>query len=247
MIVWPSLAAFFVLTLNLAGLYAGTLFYILPAVYLSIKIPGQIKKTLTIAFVWSLLFISLDYIWQSNSAWVINSAFQLKLFGRITFEDFGWSFICPYFVVIFYEYFFEKDRVSEKTTKTTETLLKISLVLFSGMILFGLLIARPILVPYSYLTVGGALVLIPPIVVLYEFPNLIKKFFGITVYFAYLSFLLELVALNEHYWFFPITSQYIGEISPFGVTFPVEEFLYFIIFSALSILSFYEFFDDDRM
>jgi hypothetical protein len=100
-------------------------------------------------------------------------------------------------------------------------------------------------IPYFYLIFGIIFAIIPIALVLLDFPNLFVKFAKITVYFSFSSFLWEIVALRLHQWTFPGTS-FIGWLEIFNVRFPFEEFLIWIVLGAAGILSWYEFFDDDR-
>ena len=76
-------------------------------------------------------------------------------------------------------------------------------------------------------------------------PKLFGKFFLTGVYFFYLTFVYEVIALKLGWWNFP-ASDYIGWISIMGIKFPFEEFLFWLVLIAMASLSYYEFFDDDE-
>ena len=100
-------------------------------------------------------------------------------------------------------------------------------------------------IPYFYLTAGIVLGIIPISIVLFEYPRLIAKFFKTAAYFFYLNFAYEITALKLGIWDFP-GDQFIGWVTFFGMRFPFEEFFFWIILGAIAMLSYYEFFDDDR-
>ena len=110
-----------------------------------------------------------------------------------------------------------------------------------------MLVSKPelLIIPYFYFVGGVVLVLIPVISVLFKFPNLIVKFSKMGAYFFYSSIIYEITALKLGLWDFP-GDQFIGWVSIFGTVFPFEELFFWIILGVLSVLSYYEFFDDDR-
>jgi hypothetical protein len=99
-------------------------------------------------------------------------------------------------------------------------------------------------IPYFYFITGIVLGIIPITAVLLKFPNLFTKFAKAAVYFLFVSLIWEFVAVPLEQWTFP--GQFIGWINLFGVRFPFEEFFVWMILGAMAVLSFYEFFDDDR-
>ena len=60
-----------------------------------------------------------------------------------------------------------------------------------------------------------------------------------------MNFIYDIAALKLGWWTFPGT-EFIGWISIAGVSFPIEEFIFWIILFALGVLSYYEYFDDDE-
>jgi len=84
---------------------------------------------------------------------------------------------------------------------------------------------------------------IPLILVLYNYPRLIKKFVIQDVLFILPVITYELVAVYLGQWEFR-GNDYIGWVNLFRIGFPFEELL-FLIFSVPTVLGIYEFFADD--
>jgi hypothetical protein len=89
--------------------------------------------------------------------------------------------------------------------------------------------------------------LIPLLLIIDKYPKLLKKFSLVAIFFIFHTLVYEILALNLGYWEFPqLQSQYVGWVNLFGVSFPVEELFFYITIGSISLLSYYEFFDDDR-
>ncbi|MGH7245732.1 MAG: hypothetical protein ACREGI_02235, partial [Candidatus Levyibacteriota bacterium] len=70
------------------------------------------------------------------------------------------------------------------------------------------------------------------------------KFIKMNVFLFFIFLTFELEGLKNNYWYFP--GKYIGSVSLFGLTFPMEEFIFFMVLSTSIILSFYELYVDDE-
>jgi len=84
---------------------------------------------------------------------------------------------------------------------------------------------------------------LPFFYVIFKKPKLLGKLLkaGLFNVFLFLSF--ELTALHLDQWRFP--GEYIGTVQIFGLIFPLEEFVIWIILGTPIILSYYELFVDD--
>lgn len=244
-VIWPALVIALCLYLKLNIIVNIILFYVVPATYYSYKIPGQVKKSLTFAFIGGLILSCFDYIWELTGAWITPTIFPFKFLGVASVENILWSFAWIYFVVSFYEYFFEKDFNKEKTATTTYRLFAVSCLGFLLLLVVVFVLKINLSVPYSYLVLGTLLSL-PALYLLLNYPNIRSKFIRVGAYFFYQSLMLELAALYLGYWYFPQSGQFIGKVTLLGLTFPFEEFVLFITFGSVIVLSWYELFDDDR-
>lgn len=245
MVFWPLFIAGLSLILNLNSLYFLLLFFAVPAAYLSFKMPGQVKKSLTFSFVFGSVWTILDCFWEMSNAWVTPSVFPFKFLGVASMENIIWIYIWVYFVVMFYEYFFEHDSQKEKTTKLTHSLI---FVVSLGLLVLAIMVSFfkiHVYVPYSYFILGS-LCLIPLVFLLTKYSKIRSKFLGVGTYFFYNSMVFELLALYLNYWYFPDIGQFLGTITIFGLVFPLEEYVIFISLGSIGFLALYELFDDDR-
>ncbi len=115
------------------------------------------------------------------------------------------------------------------------------------LVFFAALIIKPslLVIPYAYLWIGIVFALLPTITFLSFFPRLLSKYVKTASYFFLLSILFELTGLQLNQWNFP-GSNFIGWVELFGRRFPFEEFFFWFVMTAIAVLCYYEFFDDDR-
>lgn len=222
------------------------LFYGLPSLWLSIRTPAQIKKTLIFSAIFSIpLGILIDYIGIIDGSWFVPfTVFSFRLLNIVPIEDLIWGFFVIYSIIIFYEHFLDKGK-HELIDKKMKYLIW---PIFSSLLIFlTILFTKPELlnIKHVYLWVGILLILLPSITFLSFFPRLLSKYVKTGSYFFLLALIFEITGLQLNQWAFPGTN-FIGWIDFFGFRFPFEEFFFFVVMSSTCVLSFYEFFDDDR-
>lgn len=155
-----------------------------------------------------------------------------------------WLILYVYFIVIYYEAFFDKSVQKIIYPKTRRLVLMGAAVL--GFILFAHIFFPNLLyIEYFYLKIGIIAILFPLIGVLANSPSLYSKFFKVGTYFFFYTLLYEITALQLFQWSFPAKEQFIGHVSILGYSFPFEELFFWIMISSISILSYYEYFEDD--
>jgi hypothetical protein len=74
---------------------------------------------------------------------------------------------------------------------------------------------------------------------------MLLTFFGTAAYFFYFNIIYEIVGLRLRWWDFPGT-QFVGHVSLFGVTFPFEEFFFWLVLGGFMVLSYFELFDNTQ-
>jgi hypothetical protein len=117
--------------------------------------------------------------------------------------------------------------------------------LLSFFIFFAYFSPTFLKIDYSYLALGTIFGIIPLSIFLFKFPNFSVRFSKATLYFLFLAFVIEYVGLKLNHWTFPGT-HFIGMASFFGFLIPYEEIMIYFVLSTPAVLSYYEFFDDDR-
>lgn len=219
------------------------LFYGLPALWLSFRMPGLIKRTAFFSFLGAVVFFVVDYIAVLDQGWFVSSIFTYRFLEVLPIEDSLWFFLAVYLIVLFYEYFDDHGP-----HRITHTHIKLLLVIIALLLIafFGVYILNPalLIIPFAYLWVWVVFAVIPITVLLYLYPKLKAKFIKGTLYMAGLNFLFEMVALRIDQWSFP-GQNFIGWIEVGGVRFPLEELLFYILTAGFALLAYYELFDDD--
>jgi len=247
LIVFPLASIFLSLQFGLNYLYSTLLFYGLPAAWLSIRTPRRVTKVLIFSLILAVpLAIFADYISIVSKAWIIpQTAFGFRVLGVVPVEDFILSFLSYYSIVIFYEHFLDKGK-PEVIDKRMKYLILPLLACLLGFFVILLVSPQSLAIRYAYLWFGLILAIVPITAVLYQFPKLLSKYLKTAAYFMPVAMLNEFVALRLRHWVFPSNGYFVGWVKILGYSMPFEEFFFWIILSTIAILSFYEFFDDDR-
>ncbi len=246
-LVWPIIAAILSYITKPPAFGSIILFLVLPSVYLSFRGKGYVKKAVLFAFVTGIAtMIVIDYIAHLTKTWLIpNSILPFRLFGLVTLEAVLWALFTCYFIVIFYEYFLDKHITKKLWNPKMKYVLMIILIVFVAFLIFLFTSPSLLNIPYFYMVWGIIILLIPFLIQLFRFPKTTSKFFLAAAYFFYLHFIYEVVGLKLGWWEFP-GKEFIGWISVLGVSFPIEEIIFWFILLVLATLSYYEFFDDDE-
>lgn len=222
------------------------LFFGLPGAWLSYRHKKAIAKTAIFSLIFSVpLGIIIDYIATSSNAWHVPSTlFAFRLFGIIPIEDFIWGFLFFYAIIMFYEYFLDK----KDSTAKTNIKYYISIMAPVLLLVIATIIIRPsiFVISYAYLWIGVVFIILPILMFFVRFPKLIKKFIITGVYFLAVTLLHEFTGLQLDHWQFS-SGQFIGWINLGTIKIPAEEFIFFISLAAMSVLAYYEYFDDDRI
>lgn len=246
-LIWPLVAAVISFVIKTNFFFSTILFFLVPSLYLSYKNRGMIKKSLLFSGPALIIVIVIDYICEVTGTWFIPYSIfgDHRFLGKITFDIMIWFYLYVYFIVMYYEYFLEhksKDKLYTPKLKYLYAYFTSILILFLSIFLINhnwFLKIR-----YFYMIFGIIIGLLPIVVVLFEFPNLLTKFVKTGVYFFFLSMIYEITAVSLNQWSFP-GRDFIGHVKVFNTIFPFEELFFWIILGSISILCYYEFFDDD--
>ena len=230
----------FILSLHIGYNYIITalLFFGIPAGYLSWQNKKLAKSVTSIAltFIIPLTFIA-DYLAHADGAWQNISVTGVKLLGVYPIEDFLWGFLYFYYVIIFYEYFFngtlQKIRKLNNIYST-----KIPLISVAVFTLFILLFSNKIRVPYFYTLWLLSCFVVIPILIYFKRREIIKDSLKITLVSWFAGGLYEYAAHLMHNWVFP-GKHFIGHIQILGANFPVEE-LMFLLLNVPAMIAYYE-------
>ncbi|MEK6953326.1 MAG: hypothetical protein AABX29_10035 [Nanoarchaeota archaeon] len=247
LLLYPIIASLISLYLKTDFFISILLFFGVPSLFLSIKAKEHVKKTLLFSLMMGIpLSIIIDYIAHFNGTWWVPSPFfNFRILDLVPLEDLLWGVLYLYFIIMFYECFIDKHVTKKLYTKHTRTIVLILLVIVG--LFFFILIQNPVYlrIPYFYLISGIVIGIIPILAVLFKFPILFTKLLKTTSYFFFFTFMYEITALKLGWWEFR-GEEFIGWVEISGVKFPFEELFFWMILGAMGVLSYYEFFDDDR-
>jgi len=231
-----------------ADIFVSVLLYLgLPSAYLCLKRKKNYRKIIFASATLGLLLgMAYDFLAEQGNAYVVNyhsAILNYHIIGKTPVGDFLWAFLIPFSVLVFYEHFLDDERIKRISARSIDAL-------FAGVLFFVAGAVYVMLHPdagsggYAYLFVGACSVL-PLIGLLFARHALVHKLVLISFFFFVLNLAFEITALMLGQWHFPGT--YIGWITLFGLTFPYEEMLFWIIPSAAVFVFCYEmFFDDGR-
>jgi len=241
------LASFTTVLFRTNFLISTLLFFGLPAFYLSYRRKGLVKKSALFSLLFTIpLTTFLDYMAVLDRSWFVPvTVFGSRLFGVVPYEDFIWAFFFVYLIVIFYEYFLDHGEEKDRLPKNIVYMV----LLFNSLlaIFFLILGINPEMlhIEFFYLKGGIVVALTPLILVLSFFPALRKKCFATVAYFSPLFLFFELSGLYANQWEFN-EGKFVGLVGISRLRFPIEELVFWIILGSVWILSYYEYFADDR-
>jgi|SRR3989344_1509337 len=245
LIAFPLVAAFLTRFFLLNYTVSILLFFGAPSLYLSIRRPLIIKKTLIFTALFLVpLVVIIDYLAFADFTWFVPNSIFRFLSNSIPIEDVLWSALWLYFGVAFWEYFLERSKVKEKMGKRTKDLVMVLIGLLS-LFFLAYFSNRDLLTwNYAYLKIGLVFVIIPIAATLFKFPRLIRKVSIIGAYFFFVSALEEYVSIKGGHWFFGGT-HYLGLINYGGQPIAIEEIIFFWALAIPGVICWYEFFVDD--
>ncbi|MFH1649930.1 MAG: hypothetical protein ABIA93_05250 [Candidatus Woesearchaeota archaeon] len=211
-----------------ASFFVAILIYFgIPSLYFSIRNPHAVKKAVLMALPALPLCLILDALAFMNKAWDVASVFSFRLL-LIPLEDFLFSFLFVYLIVIAYEQLFGTDEKPNYRRLTIFWLATIILVLaFFAAYAWAPSILN---IPYYYTWLLGIVFIIPFGLGLLFMPFLRKSVLLTGAYFFVLMLPWEIMANNFGMWTFP--GDYVTRITLFGTSFPLEEFLTWMVFGA---------------
>lgn len=236
-----------ILFFNVRPLISAIYFFIIPTIYLFLRKKKPIKELL----VGSLLIgnglgLMFNIIASANNAWVEVSSqlvFNYRLFGFLPIDEPIWFFFWAFFILTFYEHFYEKDN-RDKLSKKFKFIAIPTFLATVLTVLVAVFDKERLVFNYAYFF-SVSPVIIPIVYVLKYRPGMIMKFIKTGAFFFMLCLIYELTAVSLGQWYFP--GQYIGWVELMGIRFPFEELLFWMGVGPFAVLSLYEgFVDDDR-
>lgn len=240
----PVLGTIFYL-LNVNFLVASLIFYGIPSLYLSYKAKEHVLRTSIFAIILGFFggFVA-DYLFTLNGVWFVQSAEMPRLLGIVPIEDLVWSVLLVYYITIFYEYFFDRNK-SYVENRLHNIFMYGYIITTIILVFFGFSIELFAKLPNPYLLFGIPILTIIPLLFVLKNPRYLGRFVPVSVFFFFHSLLFEIISVKLNYWVFE-SGNYIGWFSFLEVGFPFEEFLFYPVLFAFATLCAYELFFDYR-
>ena len=153
-----------------------------------------------------------------------------------------WFFLWIVLIILYYQHFIEYDKDHRISSKYP-------FILFSSVVVLALIVVtfftNPELITFDYAYFKlGIFTLIPLAYVGLRKPFLFWRFIKASPFFIFLFLVFEVTSLKLDHWRFP--GNYLGQVNVIGITFPIEEFIIWIIISSTVVMSYYELFIDDE-
>lgn len=245
-LILPILAAATTIVFSTNLFVSVLLFLALPALYLLLRNPDLARKSIFFALLFSIpLSLFVDTLAAINGAWIVpETIFPIRILGVSTIEVYLFGLFWVLFSVLFYEYFFDKGKKGDGFSPTVKYLIYFFIVLSLSVVAVFFSNAEWLRIPYVYFIMGTGFVIIPVAIFLFRYPKFLGRYLMIGLYFFSILLLFEIVALHNKQWIFP--GQFIGFVQVYGYQFPIEELVIWMIFATPALLSWYEFFADDR-
>ncbi len=246
--LWPIPASIISFLLH-ANFFVSTMLFLgVPSIFLSLLNKGQVKKLIVFSLIFAIpISLILDYIMEVTGGWFVPHSIlgTFRLFDLVTVDLVLWGILEAYLILMFYETYIER-RGSDKRYHPALKYLFVTFYIAVGIfVLLYMFYPNIFHINYFYLKMGIVLAFLPVVGMLLKFPNFWNKFLNLASYFFISNFIYEVTAVKLGQWSFPAEHQLIGIVQFMGARFAFEELVFWMILTAMSVVSFYEVFDDD--
>lgn len=237
-----TIASLLSLYFKFAPLIVGTLTLLLPSIYLLFRKKENLKKIYVAVLVFGGLFgFFFDFIVTYNNGWYVSDLIvPIRLFGFLPVDDLLGFLLMTLFIIVFYEHFLNDYSLKEVSPRILYVI-KPALVVIGLILILYFLYPSLLTIPYVYL-VTGIVAIMKLIKVGMSKKKFIIKFVYLSIFFFFIWFALELICLQNGGWYFP--GQYIGIVKVANLTFPIEEFVFWFMLYAATIVAYYEYYED---
>ncbi len=223
-------------------LFVATFYMITIVPYLSIRQKKDWKKIALATFIFGVVWASFfDFIAEFTHSWnTVSLVFRQKILGVLPIDNLLGYVMMTLGTLVAYEHFVIEKR---RRGVSPNFIFGLLLGLFGVAITLVVYVIQPGLllkIPYPYLFMGLAAIAFP-ILLGIKRPGMIKKM-GVMAGFFFVVYLVhELLAVDYKYWIYT-GNNYVGWVTILERTFPFEEFFFWTMFYAASLVSYYEIF-----
>jgi len=232
--------SFFVLFLKPVYLVSILIVLVPPALANFFWLKNSRKKVLVFSIATTLLFaLPVELSCRLADVWDVQSVLP-RIFGLIPLENILFAFLNFFWILSFYEYFIDDDRL-RGISKRFKYL--IGLYLLLNFAVFGLYLYNSQIVALNYFTMALLVLIVPASIIYAKKISLIKKAIWPTIFFALVFFIYETVSLVIGSWWWP--GEYLLSFQFFGQTFPIDDVIIWYFLSTPALIGGYEYFCDD--
>jgi len=226
------------------ALFSGMVYFLPSVIYLGLRSKKYWKKIMVSTLIFGGLFgFIFEFIQEFNQAYRVTSHVFPRILGVVPLDNILGHMLMAFLTLVFYEHFIDRKKTSHVSKHIFFALIPSLIVIILTLFLF---IVKPDLLilryPYFYM---GLAAIIPPILLGLTKPAFIKDMATVAIYFFFLYFIVEIVAVKLSWWIYP-GNNYIGQVTVAGVTYPFEELFFWMMFYAASLVSYYELFIDEN-
>ena len=227
---------------NLKPLIGGLLYTLVPSGYLILREKKNFYKIFLALLLFGLLvgFI-FDFVEVFNNAWIVSLVLPWKVLGVEPIDNIIGYIVMSLLMLVFYEHFLDNEK-DKRISKNSIWGFAALLLTLSALVVIFKINPDLLKIRYAYL-VGSSLAVFFTIVLAVYRPKLVYKYLAMAAFFFFVWFVAEITALKAGGWTY--LGEYIGWVTVFGLTFPVEEIFFWTMWYAATITAYYEFFLDD--
>ena len=238
-----STGPIFTLLFNLPPLIGGFFLTVPASLYMMLTKPKHLFKILIAVLILGLVFGAVfDFFATLGKAWdVTRLVIPIRILGVEPIDNILGYGLMTLLIVSFYEHFIHHDRNNKISKNLRLAIVPPVLALLAIFFLYPVS-QLGFYTKYTYLF-GGLAALIFPVYICIKKPSHIIKYVEVGVFFSFVWFFSEIAALKTNGWVF--LGEYIGQVNAFGVVFPLEEFIFWMLLYAGALVAYYEFYIEE--
>jgi hypothetical protein len=224
------------------SLVCGAFLLVPSVIYLGFRKPKNWAKILFASFIFGTLFgFIFEFIAEYNLAYsVVSTVHPFRILGVLPIDNVIGHTMMVLMTLVFYQHFVD-TRTNHKISRNFLKALIPACVVLVGILILYIFNLLPQL-RYTY-AVMGSFAIIAPLYLAIRKPQFIKNMAITGVFFFFLYLVIEIVAVRNNWWIYPHT-EYIGWVELIGYRFPIEELLFWMLFYAATLVSYFEIFID---
>ena len=218
-----------------------------PTLYLSLRKKKDWKKILATVFLVGLLVGFLfTFIAELTDAWYVPiTLIPFRIFEIYTFDDTVCMILFVLLTTVFYQHFFMLKEQNKGINKRFKSVTSFLIVLIPITVLIFKYNPSFFGKEYSYAIWVGIINVIMPVVFLIKKPSFLPNLLLPLIYFFILYFVIEIFGVVFDLWLYH--GSYISLISFFGVVYPIDELIFWMLLYTPAIIASYEVFVNNNI